>query len=143
MVIGILGESCVGKSTFAQLLKERLNATVYSGKDYLRLAKNEGIARKLFEKKLQDAVNGEHILYVIAEREHLSLLPEGAIRIRMTADLPLIQERFSLRMGGILPLPVAQMLARKHSCFDGEAVDFTVHNSENLNTLCDLIVRKV
>ncbi len=141
MVIGIIGESCVGKSTLAQLLKERLNATVYSGKDYLRLAKNEAIARRLFEKKLQDAVNGEHVLYVIAEREHLSLLPGGALRIRMTADLALIQERFAKRMGGTLPPPVAQMLARKHGCFDSEKVDFSIHNSENSEEICDLIAK--
>lgn len=41
MVIGIFGESCVGKSTLAELLKEKIDAQVYSGKDYLRLNKND------------------------------------------------------------------------------------------------------
>ena len=56
MVIGIFGESCVGKSALAELLKEKIGAQVYSGKDYLRLSKSESIAKKLFAKKLQDAL---------------------------------------------------------------------------------------
>ena len=52
MVIGIIGESCTGKSTLADQLKEKLGAEVITGKDYLRFAKNESIARKLFQKKL-------------------------------------------------------------------------------------------
>lgn len=52
MVIGIIGESCTGKSTLADKLKPLLGAEVYTGKDYLRLAKNEAIAKKLFRKKL-------------------------------------------------------------------------------------------
>ncbi len=41
MVIAIFGESCTGKTTLAERLKHALNAEVYAGKDYLRLAKNE------------------------------------------------------------------------------------------------------
>lgn len=52
MVIGIIGESCTGKSTLSDKLKSLLGAEVYTGKDYLRLAKNEAIAKKLFRKKL-------------------------------------------------------------------------------------------
>ncbi|MBO7294110.1 MAG: aspartate--tRNA ligase, partial [Bacteroidaceae bacterium] len=43
MVIGIFGESCTGKSTLAGLLKTKLDAEVYTGKDYLRFSKNENI----------------------------------------------------------------------------------------------------
>ena len=43
MVIGIFGESCTGKSTLAEKLKTQLDAEVYTGKDYLRLAKNDRI----------------------------------------------------------------------------------------------------
>lgn len=39
MVIAIFGESCTGKSTLARALKERLGGEVYTGKDYLRMAK--------------------------------------------------------------------------------------------------------
>lgn len=46
MVIGIFGESCVGKSTVAAELQKSLNAEVYAGKDYLSLDKAELISRE-------------------------------------------------------------------------------------------------
>ncbi|MCI8618665.1 MAG: hypothetical protein HFG44_01145 [Oscillospiraceae bacterium] len=128
MLIAMIGESCVGKTTLANALKEAYGAQIFSGKDYLRLAKNEGEAKKLFQEKLKAAVDGETILYLIAEKEQLSLLPEGAVRILVTADLALIQERFAARMGGKLPAPVAAMLEKKHGCFDKEPFDLHIHN---------------
>ena len=62
MLIGIIGESCTGKSTLADRLKAQLNAEVFTGKDYLRLAKNETIAQKLFIKRLEEAKTGERDL---------------------------------------------------------------------------------
>lgn len=120
MVIGIFGESCTGKSTLAGKISESFPCEVYTGKDYLRLAKNENIAKVMFQKKLNAAVKGENIIYVISEKEHLSLLPEGALRILVTADLELIKTRFAQRMRGNLPAPVAAMLEKKHGCFDAE-----------------------
>lgn len=58
MLIAIFGESCTGKSTLADKLSEKANAAVFTGKDYLRLAKNEAIARKLFQDRLRGALNG-------------------------------------------------------------------------------------
>lgn len=139
MVIGIIGESCVGKSTLADALKEKLCAEVITGKDYLRLAKNEAIAKKLFQKKLEEALDGDHIVYVISEREHLALLPDGAVRVLMTADLELILERFAQRMRGNLPAPVKAMLEKKHGIFDAERRDYHIHNNENTDTVCGAI----
>lgn len=124
MVIGIFGESCTGKSTLAEKIAAAMPCEIITGKDYLRLAKNESIAKKLFEKKLQQAVNGDNIIYVIAEKEHLSLLPDGALRILVTADLELIKSRFAQRMQGNLPAPVAAMLEKKHGCFDAQPYDY-------------------
>lgn len=130
MVIGIIGESCTGKSTLAEKMAERLqqnfDCEVYTGKDYLRLAKSEEEAKKRFQKKLLDATEGEAILYVISELEQLSLLPPKAIRILVTAELEQIKERFSQRMHGNLPPPVAAMLERKHGCFDDIAHEIHV-----------------
>ena len=55
MIIGIIGENCTGKSTLAEALKQAFGAEVYSGKDYLRLAKSEGEAAALFREKLRQA----------------------------------------------------------------------------------------
>lgn len=142
MLIGIIGESCVGKSTLAGELKEVLHAEVFTGKDYFRLAKNESVAKKLFQKKLEDAVTGSHIIYVIAEREHLQLLPEGAVRILMTADLHLILSRFAARMGGKLPEPVKNMLENKHGMFDREMCTFRVHNGIGTENICKRILEE-
>ena len=136
MLIGIIGESCTGKSTLAEKLKVQLNAEVFTGKDYLRLAKNEAIAQKLFTMKLDAAKTGENIIYVISEKEHLALMPEGAVRILMTADLDLILERFAQRMHGTLPPPVKLMLEKKHGIFDVISYDYHIHNGENADTVC-------
>ena len=131
MVIGIFGESCTGKSTLAQKIATSFPCEVFTGKDYLRLAKNENIAKVMFQKKLTAAVAGENIIYVISEKEHLPLLPEGALRILVTADLELIKSRLSQRMRGNLPAPVATMLEKKHGCFDVVPHDIHVVSGED------------
>ena len=136
MLIAIFGESCTGKSTLAKTLKASLGAEIYTGKDFLRIARNEAIAAKLFQKKLEEAVSGAHIIYVIAEREHLALLPDGAVRVLMTADLEQILERFAARMHGNLPVPVKNMLEKKHGAFDRERYDYHIHNNKNSDNVC-------
>ena len=124
MVIGIIGENCSGKSTLAERIQQALGGEIVTGKDYLRLAKSESEARTVFQKKLKDAVSGSNVIYVISEPEHLSLLPEEAVRILVHADLDTIKARFRDRMRGNLPAPVAQMLEKKHGAFDGGDYDY-------------------
>lgn len=126
MVIGIFGESCVGKSTLADTIKQKIGAQLYTGKDYLRFAKNETIAKNLFIKKLQQATTGDSIIYVISEKEDLDLLPENALRILVTADLEVIKARFAARLHGNLPLPVEKMLEKKHGSFNNETYDISI-----------------
>lgn len=116
MVIAIFGESCTGKSTLADKLAACFPCNIYTGKDYLRLSKNENIAKAMFQKKLSSAIGGENIIFVIAEKEHLALLPEGTFRILATADLETIKARFAQRMHGNLPAPVAAMLEKNTAC---------------------------
>ena len=123
MVVGIIGENCSGKSTLAEAIQKELGAEVVTGKDYLRMAKNEHEAAALFRAKLESAIGGENVVYVISEKEQLSLLPEGAVRILVRADIDTIKERFRARMHGNLPAPVAQMLERKHGLFDDVPCD--------------------
>ena len=84
-------------------------------------------------------MNGENIIYVISESEHLPLLPEGALRILVTAELELIKSRFAQRMRGNLPAPVATMLEKKHGCFDARPHDIHVVSGE---TDLDMIVEE-
>ena len=137
MVVGIFGESCTGKSTLADKLKKSMNAKVYTGRDYLRLEKNEAAAKLAFQIKLREALNGENIIYVISEKEHLPLLPDGSIHVLVTADLEVIKARFAERMCGSLPAPVAAMLERKHGCFDMEPHDIHVISEyTNVDDIC-------
>ena len=143
MVIGIFGESCTGKSTLAEKIASSFPCEIYTGKDYLRLAKNENIAKVLFQKKLTAAITGENIIYVISEKEHLPLLPEGALRILVTADLELIKSRFAQRMRGNLPAPVATMLEKKHGCFNAESHDIhVISGTTDLDEVCKQIIEK-
>ena len=143
MVIGIFGESCTGKSTLAAKITEKIPCEVFTGKDYLRLAKNENVAKLMFQKKLAGAVNGENIIYVISEKEHLSLLPEGALRILVTADLETIKSRFAQRMHGVLPAPVAAMLEKKHGCFNTQPHEIRMMSDEtDPDAVVEEVIRK-
>lgn len=127
MVIALMGDSCVGKSTIAEELKRKLNAEVFSGKDYLRMAKNETMAAALFRKKLEQAATEGHIIYVIAEKEQTALLPPDCLRVLVVADLASIKSRFAARMRGDLPAPVAAMLERKYGQFEQEPHDLRIN----------------
>ena len=49
MLIALIGDSCTEKSSIAEQLRSSMAATVFSGKDYLRLAKDETTAAALFK----------------------------------------------------------------------------------------------
>ena len=104
------------------------------------MEKNEAAAKLAFQTKLREAINGENIIYVISEKEHLPLLPDGSIRILVTADLEVIKARFAERMRGSLPAPVAAMLERKHGCFDMEPHDIHVISG---HTSVDDVCRRI
>ena len=123
MLLVIMGESCTGKSTLAEAVEKGLGGEIYSGKDYMRLAKSQGEAERLFIRKMEQAVNGSNLIFIVPEKEQLCLIPDGAVRILLTAQLDTIKERFTTRMHGMLPLPVAAMLEKKHGCFDEETAD--------------------
>lgn len=129
MVITIFGESCVGKSTIADALNKNIGGEIFSDKDYLRLAKSESMAKAQFQKLLKNAEEN-HIIYVISELEHLSLLPDTALRVLVTAELDVILERFAARMRGTLPPPVKAMLEKKHGCFDSQPHDLKIESGK-------------
>jgi len=137
MVYALIGESCTGKSTLAKKLAEKVPAEIITGKDYLRMAKNESEATALFRKKLAEAVDSSNIIYIISEKEHLALLPDRAIKVLVTADIETIKERFRIRMHGNLPGPVEQMLERKHGMFDNGEYDLRVNTDrDNPEEIC-------
>ena len=144
MVIALIGENCSGKSTLAEKIKNALGAEIITGKDYLRMAKSEGEAEALFKKKLNSAVSCGGIVYVIADRDLLRLLPDGALRILVSADIDTIKARFASRMNGVLPAPVASMLERKHGIFDSGEYDFRFDGvNGDADLLCEEIKKRL
>lgn len=135
MLVAIIGENCVGKSTLAQKINERLNAKIYTGKDYLRLEKNPAVAEKSFKELLSNALLGNNVIYVITEKEHLNLLPKGAFKILLTAELSVIKQRFKERMRGNLPLPVEKMLESKHGIYDNLQCDLKLNERYDMQEI--------
>ena len=132
MLIAIIGENCVGKSTLANKINEKLEAKIFSGKDYLRLGKNPSAAMETFETILKASVNGDNIIYLITEQEHIPLLPDGAFRIVLTAELDVIKARFKERMRGNLPTPVEKMLEAKHGMYDSLDCNLKLNGNYNI-----------
>lgn len=139
MLIAIIGENCVGKSTLANKLNEVLDAKIYTGKDYLRLEKNPSIALEKFKVLLQNSINNDNIIYLITEKEHLALLPEGTFKIVLTAELDVIKSRFKDRMKGNLPLPVEKMLENKHGIYDNLECNIKLNADYDIEYIFDLI----
>lgn len=141
MVICIFGESCTGKSTLAETLSGELNAKIYTGKDYLRLDKDEAKAREMFKRHLEEEKE-TNLIYVVSEPEHLELIPEHSFRILATCELGTIKSRFAQRMRGHLPDPVEKMIDRKHGLFDNMEHHHHIHEgSVNLPQLLDELKR--
>ena len=67
-----MGPSCSGKSTAGEIVGKRTGAKIYSGKDYLRLAKAEGEAWRVFQEKMVEAAGHgkeESLIFVCTEKE--------------------------------------------------------------------------
>ncbi len=107
----------------------------------MRLAKSEFQAKSLFKAMLERAVDGKNLIWIVAEKEQLALVPNGAIRILMTADLGIIKERFSKRIGKELPLPILAMLERKHGIFDKEQCDFHIDSNDSMEEIINEILK--
>lgn len=138
MLFIFMGQSCTGKSTAADKLKEQMNAEIYSGKDYLRMAKNENEAWKLFNDKLEKAAKNkdkskESIIYVITEIDllHKVKIIEDVNLIKFNAPLEIIKTRFADRMNGRLPQPVEKMIEKQYMEWENITGDLVIDTSEN------------
>ena len=143
-----MGQSCTGKSTAADKLKEQMNVEIYSGKDYLRMAKNESEAWKLFYDKLEKAASNkdkskESIIYVITEIELLNRVKaiEDAYMIKFNAPLEIIKTRFADRMNGRLPQPVEKMIEKQYLEWESVTGDLNIDTSDNdMEEIIDFIL---
>ena len=142
MLIVIIGENCVGKTTLANKINKKLGATIYTGKDYLRLEKNPSAAAETFKATLKASLKGNNIIYLITEKEHIQLIPEGAFRIVLSAELDVIKERFKARMRGNLPMPVEKMLEAKHGMYDSLDCNLKLDGNYNIEDVLNALSLK-
>lgn len=145
MVVALFGESCTGKSTVARIISKKNDAQIYTGKDYLKLAKNEAQAKKIFERLLENMQKGkDSVIYVITEKDDLKLLPLNTYRVLFESNIDSIKERFAKRMNGNLPAPVAVMLERKHGLFSDCSYNLRVStDAEDAETIACRIIEKL
>ena len=116
-------------------INEKLQGKIYSGKDYLRLEKNPSMAMEAFKDLLEKSVTGANVIYLITEKEDMNLLPAGAFRIVLTAQLDTIKARFRARMRGNLPQPLEKMLELKHGMYDTLGCDLKLNEEYNMEEI--------
>jgi len=146
MLLCFMGASCTGKSTAADEMIKTLNGKVYSGKDYLKLAKNKEDAEKAFKSILEES--NDNIIYVVSEIEDLVLVPEKTFKVLFITELDIMKERFAKRMNGNLPAPVAApvavMLERKATAWKDQSCDLLIEsNVHSVQKICDMIQDKI
>lgn len=143
MLYIFMGQSCTGKSTVADNIQKRLpSVQVFAGKDYLRMAKNQAEAWELFYNKLFEAAHEQEkiIIYIITEKEQLDKVNfiEGSCKIKFTASLETIKSRFSQRMHGNMPPPIASMLEKQYSEWESVKGDMNFDTTDD-NQLEEII----
>jgi predicted kinase len=114
------GPSCSGKSTVAGIIAQRTGASVWTGSDYLRLAKSEPSAWLQFMTVLERAAaaavfDSDSVIFVhTGSLPHGRFLPDGpAVRtLRFTAAQEVLEARFAPRVGGRVSPAISAMLAR-------------------------------
>lgn len=138
MLYIFMGQSCTGKSTVVNKIKEFMDIEVFSGKDYLRMAKNENEAWLLFYEKLSSAALNKDsskstIIYLITEKEQLDRISaiEDSYKVKFTASLDTIKSRFAQRMHGKLPQPIEKMLEKQYKEWESIKGDMNVDTTEN------------
>ncbi|MBN1426204.1 hypothetical protein JXA88_16765 [Candidatus Fermentibacteria bacterium] len=120
MLLILFGPSCSGKSSVARIIAERTGASVWTGNDYLRLAKTEPEAWKRFEALLERAASagplgpGSVIFAYAGPLPEARSLPTGpeVRRLRFIASQEVLRSRFSPRVGGRVTPAISSMLAR-------------------------------
>lgn len=147
MLYIFMGPSCSGKSSTAKELKKLIDVQIYSGKDYLRMAKNENDSWKIFERKLKEScddreLNSQSIVYVISDKKDISKIKfiDDAITVNFIADAEIIKSRFAQRMNGNLPKPIEIMIEKQLS--EWKDVTSKLHVDTSTNNAKD-IAKKV
>jgi hypothetical protein len=120
VLLVFFGPNCSGKTSVGRDIARRTGATVWIGRDYLRLAKDEASAWQHFQGFLSRSVEVPtlgfaSIIYVPVDFPGGSrVVPSGpGLRfVRFTADLEVLKSRFAERVGGRISPTVEGMIKR-------------------------------
>ncbi len=120
-----MGPNCTGKSSVAELIREKTNIQIVTGKDYLRLSNDEEEAWKLFLRNINVAIgeklNSEKsIIYILDDADKVIDLStvKGLKMVKFNASVDAIKKRYETRMQGELPGVVVKMLRLQKSSWD-------------------------
>src|SRR5690606_10629541 len=107
LVVVLMGPSSTGKSTVATELGKATGAVIYTGKDYLRLARSEHEAWTKFVGEITTHGQETFFIYVTADRQGAERLRglSDVTFVRCTSHLDTMKVRFAQRMNGHLPPP--------------------------------------
>lgn len=148
MLYIFMGQSCTGKSTMVDKVKELIDIKIYTGKDYLRMAKSESEAWDLFYEKLVNAASDKDssktpIIYLITEKDQLDKIIdiEGSYKVKFSASIDTIKSRFAQRMNGRLPQPVEIMLNNQYKEWENIKGDIEVDTTieDDVKKLLNLV----
>jgi hypothetical protein len=143
MLLCFMGVSCSGKSSAADSAAKKTDAKVFTGKDYLKLAKNSLDAQKAYKELLAKSVGTEtNVIAVISEIEDLALIPAGAFKVLFVTEPNIMKQRFAQRMRGSLPPAVETMLERKAAAWNGQPYDMKVESHlHGPDEIADMILK--
>ena len=137
MLLVFMGASCTGKSSAADRISRDRNLRIFTGKDYLRLDKNENEARKKFKEMLYGAScskdwTEESLIYIMTDKDDSESLKlsEHAVFVLFKADPSLVKERFSERMKGSLPKPLEMMLEKQIKNWENVSCDLSFDTTD-------------
>jgi len=142
VVVVFMGPCCTGKSSVAELIREKTNIQVVTGKDYLRLSTNEDEAWELFLNKIETAIHAnphsnDSIIYIMddAERVEDLLRIRGVQCVKFSATIDAIKDRYEARMQGELPGVVVKMLNRQKEAWDMVECPIKIDSSQTRKLL--------
>jgi adenylate kinase family enzyme len=133
MLLLLAGPAGSGKSTAAALLKPRLKAEVYSGKGYLRTAKNMDQAWKKFQGVLSQAVSGQrNVILILVGTSNLKKIQAAGpfCLVRFTAPQKTLEERLSDRLCEDLPPAIVDMLKAQERKWSRVKADLVIDSGE-------------
>lgn len=137
MFIMFVGPSCGGKSSTAKVFQEKFGLKIYTGKDYLRLAKSETDAWKVFTEICQTAKENKQlcshsVIYIASETDKFSDLAKiSSFTVHFDASQEILEKRFAPRTGGFVPPPIKKMIEKQKNNWLAVEADFHIDTTES------------